>query len=352
MKIIRLIPLLDFGGIERNIENTSHWNDDNDWMFIAIGRGGATERRMRENGKNVHCLGLPHKIPNLKTIVALWRFFRREKPDVVHASGVEAYFHGMIAAWLAGVPIRVAEEIGIPKHSTITRIVIRHVLKLANYTGIGTAQLYDLFQKRYRVPEKKLRLLPNFIVETPLDARSDGTDKFRILTVSRLHPVKNIGSILRVLPALAEKYPNIIYTIVGEGPQQAELEELVGDLGITRHVEFAGYDPEPYHWLLGADLYLLTSWTEGCSISLLEAMYAATPSISTRVGAAEEIISDGVNGWLIDPGDDDALREKIETAINLSHSERRRIGLRGREKILDGYTLEKYMARLKELYKR
>lgn len=92
MKIIHLTTFLDFGGIERKKENISSWKDDNEWIFVAINKGGVAEEKIKANCKNVICLGLPYKIPALKTILALSKVFRELKPDVIHASGAEASF--------------------------------------------------------------------------------------------------------------------------------------------------------------------------------------------------------------------------------------------------------------------
>ncbi len=350
MKIVRLCPVLDFGGIETLFNNTSRWSDDNTWTFVAITTGGNAERTIRNNGKDVYCLGLPCRIPSLRAIWGLWRFFRREKPDVVHASGVEAYVHGIIAAWLAGVPVKVAEEVGMPKHSAQAKAVIRAVLRLADYFIAINSPLVEMFSGQYGVPARKIRLIGSFITETELAPRHSEEGVFRMVSVSRLHPIKNIPAILRVMPALTARHPQVRFSIVGSGPQEEELKAMAQSLGLAGYVEFPGYHSDPYPFLLGADLYLQPSFSEGSSLSLLEAMYAGAPSMATQVGGAPDVIRDGENGWLIDPYDDNGIMEKIDRIVSLSPEERRNVGARGHDTVMENYTLEKYIGNLLAVY--
>ena len=118
MKIIRLSTFLDFGGIESKMVNLSTYKDvENDWVFVAINKGGVAAKKIAENGKRVVCLNLGYRIPDLITVFKLFLFLRKEKPDVLHTSGAEANFFGFLAGKMAGTKNIVTEEIGIPHHS-------------------------------------------------------------------------------------------------------------------------------------------------------------------------------------------------------------------------------------------
>jgi len=170
---------------------------------------------------------------------------------------------------------------------------------------------------------------------------------FKLVSVSRLDPIKNIEDVLLVVKKLVDEGYSISYSIVGDGKHRDVLERIVEQLHIK--VSFEGYQNNPYPFLLNGDLFVLNSFSEGFSNSLIEAMFSGTPSLSTKVGAADEIIEDGINGWLINPADKEELYTKIKHIIALSEKKRREIGCRGKE-VAQNYSLEKHIQQLMVLY--
>ncbi|MEX2505468.1 MAG: glycosyltransferase [Pseudohongiellaceae bacterium] len=101
-------------------------------LFCTIGGGGAAENRLISLGAKVIVLGLRTKIPNLLAIERLFRLFRKTQPVAVHTHGAEANFHGLIAARLAGVSVRIGEELAFQP------IVERLALFFDIFTGLRT----------------------------------------------------------------------------------------------------------------------------------------------------------------------------------------------------------------------
>ncbi len=352
MKIIRLATFLDFGGVERRLETLAHIRDEHDWVFCAINKGGTAAENIKKQGKRVVCFGLPYKIPSFSTIYKLYRFFKNEKPQVVHTSGAEANFHGVLAAKLARVPVVISEEIGIPSQSKMAKRIFKFVYNLSDVVIGNSKPVMAYLRDENQVKAQKLVTVANPLVFKEIGERPERTeDIFRIVSVSRLEPVKNIESVLRVIADLLSEQYKIHYTIVGEGKHRPVLEALVKELGIEEYVAFAGYQSNPLPFLQSADLYVLTSFTEGFSNSLAEAMYSETPSLSTRVGAAEAIISEGENGWLVPPGDDAVLLLKLKAILQTECEKRQLIGKKGKQTIAENYSLNKHAATLMKLYR-
>jgi hypothetical protein len=163
MKIIRLSTFLDYGGIESKMANLSTLEDhENTWLYCSLGKGGVAEQSIKGNGKKVICLNKGHKIPNFRTIAALILLLRRERPDVVHASGAEANFHGLIAARLVGVKKILVEEIGIPNQSKMAKAVFSIIYKFADLV-IGESRIVtDKLKEMYPIEGQKLKVVPNF----------------------------------------------------------------------------------------------------------------------------------------------------------------------------------------------
>lgn len=353
MKIVRLATFLDFGGVERRLETLSHINDEHEWIFCAINKGGTAAKNIQKHGKRVICFGLPYKIPSFFTIYKLYRFFKKEKPNVVHASGAEANFHGVLAAKLAKVPVIISEEIGIPSQSKMAKQIFKFIYALSDYVIGNSKPVISYLRVENQVMDQKLVTVANPLVFKEIGGRPERTeDIFRIVSVSRLEPVKNIESVLKVMADLLSEQYKIRYTIVGEGKHRPVLEALVKELGIEEYVAFAGFQGNPLPFLQSADLYLLTSFTEGFSNSLAEAMYSETPSLSTRVGAAEALISEGENGWLVPPGDDKVLKRTLKTIVGTNREKLKAIGTKGKQIIVENYSLDKHVAMLMRLYQK
>lgn len=352
MKIIRLSTLLDFGGIESKMLNLSTYNDDNEWIFCAIGKGGIASAKIKLNKKEVVCFNYSYRIPSLKTIYKLYKYFKKLKPNVIHCSGSEANFHGIIAAKMAKVPLIIAEEIGIPSHSKKAIKVFNFIYKLADFV-VGESQIViENLKNQYQINHKKLRVVSNFTLFPIYENTTSNTEnkEFNILSVSRLEVVKNIEGIIKVINQLTKENFKIKYTIVGDGSSKISLINLVKKLNLENIVEFVGFQNNPNYYYLQTDLFVLNSFSEGFSNSLLEAMYFKKPVISTNVGAASEIIIEGKNGWVVSVDNEIELHQKIKYCLLLDKKTRTEIGNNANEIVVKKFSLKSHVNTLLQLY--
>ena len=105
---------------------------------------------------------------------------------------------------------------------------------------------------------------------------------------------------------------------MGSGILETSLKQKAEQLQISDSVNFVGFVKDPFPYLIDSDLYILNSYTEGFSNSLLEAMYSKTPSLSTKVGAADDLIEDGENGFLVPADNEEALFQKLKEILELN----------------------------------
>ncbi len=355
MKILRLNTLLDFGGIETKMANLSTYNDKvNDWVYVALGKGGEAEKKIRANGKRTQVLGFDYKIPSVKTLWKFYKFLKKEKPDVLHTSGAEANFFGFFAGKLAGVPKIIVEEIGVPNQSSVARKIFRFIFNNADFAVGESKVVVDHFVSTYQLNTDKAKVVSNFGLFqydfSQLIVQKEESI-FNILMISRLEKVKNIEGVINVVARLCEKTSrNIKLTIAGSGVLEEELKKKVKEMKLQNQIHFLGFIGDPYPHLLNADLYILNSHSEGFSNSLVEAMYSKTPSLSTAVGAAPEIIEDGINGFLTPANDEEALCNKLKAIIALPKEKLQEIGLAGHEKIVKNFSLENHVNALMKIY--
>jgi glycosyltransferase involved in cell wall biosynthesis len=350
MKIIRLSTFLDFGGVEKRLANVSAIKDDNEWIFCAINIGGQAEGEIKNNDKKVICLNLPYKIPNLKTLLKIYKFFKKQQPDVVHTSGAEANFYGVLAAKLAGVPKIVAEEIGTPSQSALGKLIFRFIFKISNYVVGNSLPVINYLKEKNKVSDKKLSLIPNPILFKELSKRKNHASIFKLISVSRLEKVKNIQDVLYVVKRLKKEGIKIEYDIIGSGSEEITLRNQVEALKLKNEVNFLGFISNPYPHLLHSDLYIINSFTEGFSNSLVEAMYSGTPSLSSKSGSAEEIIIHGKNGWLVEVANQDHLFSVMKEIIEFKPTERLKIGLAGKKMVEENYSLDSHIEKLMSIY--
>lgn len=172
-----------------------------------------------------------------------------------------------------------------------------------------------------------------------------------LLTVCRLVPRKGIDTVLQVLPTLLKDTPNLLYVIVGDGPDRERLLALSRSLGVGHAVRFIGAIPDspdakaPFY--TACDVFVMpTSQREGgldvesFGIVYLEAMAYGKPVVASTNGGAREIVDNGVNGFLVPDGKTETLVDCVRRLLN-SATLRERLGSAGREKVRQKFLWER-----------
>jgi glycosyltransferase involved in cell wall biosynthesis len=145
----------------------------------------------------------------------------------------------------------------------------------------------------------------------------------RALTVARLSPVKDQATLLRAVARVVSEIPDFHLDIVGDGPSRVGLVSLTAELGLDTHVTFHGATDDVPRFLAGARLFVLSSISEGVPLTILEAMAAGLPVVSTDVGGVEEVVANQQTGLLVPPSDADALAgAMLELLLDSERSQR------------------------------
>jgi glycosyltransferase involved in cell wall biosynthesis len=137
----------------------------------------------------------------------------------------------------------------------------------------------------------------------------------QIITVARLSPEKGHEVFLCALARFFREQPDCHYAIVGDGPLKESLGSLVQSLGIAHRVTFFGFRNHEFilKALSESHLFVLTSYIEGLPVGLMEAAAAGLPILATRITAIPEIIKNGANGFLVEPGDEESIYRTLKT---------------------------------------
>ena len=173
-----------------------------------------------------------------------------------------------------------------------------------------------------------------------------------LVAVGNLIPLKGHDLTIKALKKLCgEGHENISLTIAGRGPLEQELKDLVKELGLDKQVEFIGYVPydDVVRLLQRSDVFVMPSWYEALGCVYLEAMACGLPAIGCKGCGIDEIITDGVNGFLVEQKsvDDIVLCLKEMT----DKEELRSVSEKALTTVRDGYTWEDTAKTLEKIYR-
>jgi glycosyltransferase involved in cell wall biosynthesis len=174
-------------------------------------------------------------------------------------------------------------------------------------------------------------------------------DLIRIGTAASLTPRKGLRYLIEALPAVLERHQNVILQIAGEAPNghEAHKQELISqvhNLGIEEHVEFLGWVDNMPQFLNTLDVFVLPSLNEGIPGAVREAMAMKVPVIATNVGGTADIVIDGETGYLIPPGNSQAISDSIIQILS-DEGASQQMSEKGYEHIQNKFSLKAYVKR-------
>ena len=293
---------------------------------------------------------------DLAGFVELLRLLRRERPDILHANSSKAGALGRLAAFLTGVPIRIFTVHGwaFAAHSGVSARLYRWADRLVRPLTTTTIcvserELAAGLAAGTCAAERAVVILN--AVDVTGSPRSKPVDRKRplIVSVGRLKAPKDFPTLVRALGKLTPDSFEAV--IVGEGPDRGRLEEEIEALGLGERVRLAGERRDVPELLAGADVFVLSSNSEGMPVSVLEAMAAGLPVVASRVGGVPEQVTDGETGLLVEPGDPDELAAAL-ARLNHDPELRRRLGAAARARAERAFDLEPFRRAHVELYSR
>jgi glycosyltransferase involved in cell wall biosynthesis len=136
-------------------------------------------------------------------------------------------------------------------------------------------------------------------IDTNLFYPSESPPTIDIISVGRLVPVKRLDLFLKAVRIIKDSIPGVTAILVGDGPLLGSLKALAKELGVDKNVSFIGHQNNVEDWLRKAKVFVLTSDSEGLSLSMMEAMMCGLPVVVSHVGDLGDLVEDGVNGHLV-----------------------------------------------------
>ncbi|ACK73634.1 glycosyl transferase group 1 [Gloeothece citriformis PCC 7424] len=207
------------------------------------------------------------------------------------------------------------------------------------------AMLFAPFEKWNR-----LHIIHCGIEPSLFELTSHQSDRKRLLYVGRLAVEKGLPILLEALATLKSYHQDMLLIVVGDGSDRPKLESLTQNLGLSNNVKFVGYQSqgEVRNYLQQTDIFILPSFAEGLPVSLMEALAAGVPVVTTQIAGVSELVEDGVNGYLVPPGDSTLLAKRIDLLLK-DPDQRRKLGTSGRAKVEQDFNIYSETERLSKV---
>jgi glycosyltransferase involved in cell wall biosynthesis len=351
--VCHIITKLELGGAQKITLRTMAHLDRSKFLPVLIAGGEAGELDIdavsilgREFYRVPSLVRAIRPLQDVKAIFSLTRLLRRIRPIIVHTHSSKAGIIGRWAARLAGVPVIVHSVHGFGFTPTQHPLLKRFLTLMERWASAFTQWVFtDSEANRQQgialglfTGDRSSMLPPGIDLQAIRAVRVDRDDKRHSLgldsakpligMVAPFKPQKSPLDFVRVALHVCRQRSNAHFVMVGDGELRQVVEEEIRRLGLSQSITLTGWRRDVPEIMKCLDVFLLTSGWEGLPRVYLEALSCGVPAVGTRVDGAAEVVIDGVNGFLKEPGDVEGLADRVLWLLN--HPEEAKVmGSRG-----------------------
>lgn len=316
-RLLIITDEMEVGGTQRQIVELARHIDHNAFSLslVYFRNGSPYVDELRNAGVEVTCIAKRWKFDPL-FFIRLCRYIRKGDFDLIHGFSFTAEAWGWLANLVAGNAgfigsVRSVYEWFSPMHWAVKRFITLNSAALVANSHAGA----DHAAYRMGIRRQSVDVVHNVIRVPRLDcndsSRSAGHSGGRIVFVGRLVDHKNLKCLLRAFALVGERTPGAQLDLVGEGPKHGELETLAWQLGIESRVSFHGEQTDVGPFLGAADIAVFTSYREGLSNAIMEAMSVGLPVVTSNVGGNSELVAHEHSGMLFPSDDHETLASML-----------------------------------------
>ena len=363
MKVLHVLLSLEVGGAEMLVYNWVRSVQDDEYAVevCCLKLRGELGDKLVDEGHAVHLLELPSGF-RMSSVRRLRRLIRERGIDVVHAHTYTPFFFSAFATWgLPGVRL-VYTEHGRNYPETINRkrqLIDPWLATRADHLVTISAATREAMVDYDNFPRRRIDVIWNG-VELPQAngfdrggvRRSIGVPEDAVVVgmASRIVELKNVPLALEAFRQVADKHPEAYLVICGDGDARPQMEQAIDRLDLRERVRTLGMRDDLDRLIPSFDVFLLSSRTEGISITLLQAMAHRVPAVATDVGGNPEVVADGETGHLVPTEDPQAMAMALERLV-ASPQERERLGQQAERRAREHFSLRAMRERYEELYR-
>ncbi|MGI9301239.1 MAG: glycosyltransferase [Gammaproteobacteria bacterium] len=366
--ILHFITGLETGGAEMMLYKLLLSTDQSRLRHavVCLTGGEAVGSRIRALGIPVHMLGMKHGLPGIGTLREALRLVRLYSPDIVQGWMHHSNLFGLLVSRFGGrraVVWNIRQALyGIEKERLAIRVVVR--------IGALTSRRVDRIIYNSNAGAEQHEAIGYWSGSRAILPNGFDTEKFQpdpaacfvlreelglapsqklVGLVARFHPMKDHITFLRAAARVVAGCPDVSFVLAGGGVDDgnAQLMRAVSELRLTPHVRLLG-ERDSATLMPAFDVLALSSWAEAFPNVLGEAMACGVPCVVTDVGDCARVL--GENGVVVPPRDPELLANGILELLDLRHEERKEMGLRARERVVQSYSLASVAHQYEALY--
>lgn len=360
MKIVQFITRSDtIGGAQKYIIETSKKIKSDGADVIVIG-GGRGKFSNAIEALKIHYISIDTVVRkfsffnDVRSILVFRKVIKDITPDAIFIHSAKAGLIGRLA--LIGVRSNVIFIAHGWSHirysSSMYSFIFRILEKLLSYLCAKIVCISNADMKfaldTLHINSCKLELVPTGVIDPNAKPKNRISDTFNILTVTRFQEPKDFDTLLSALKNISNYDWEL--SVVGDGPSMDYYIDKVCKLGLSSKIKFLGFQSELGQYYASCDAVSLISKSEGLPLSLIEAMSYRCPLISSNVGGVPDLINDGINGFLIPPGDIEMLTSSLTRLIESKNDELNKMGKESYRIYQEKFNFDAMINKLNSLY--
>lgn len=362
IRVLHVVLSLGTGGLENGIVNIINRSDQNKFKIDVICLREQGELGDRIDNPNTEVFFDASRSSGLKNAISVIREAQRRKDyHVIHTHGWATMLAGYLTGLLESKPIIMNGEHGTLYYSSWRqRFMQRFLFNRMTINLSVSGALVKEISNRFGVSESKFLPILNGVDIDKFKPSEESRSKYRELlgltdkqfvigSVGRLVEVKNYPSLVRAFALFVKKHPSSKLLLTGDGPMRGDLESLIKQLEVTDSVELLGRRDDIPELMNAYDVFVLPSFREGLSNTILEAMSTGLPAVVSNVGGSPEIVVEGITGNLFEVDDIDKMAQCFERFAG-DAGYLKQISHQARNHVVDNYSLPTMVENYQNVY--
>jgi len=359
IKVIHIVLGLRIGGLEKMVVDlVRHLKEQVQPSIVCLERKGQLSEIL-DDRIPIYELNKRDGY-DFNALMHVVKIAKRTKVDIIHTHNPTPHLYGVGASLLARIPL-IHTKHGRNHPSSSRKVFLNRLLACLTRKVVAVSRDAAVVCTNIeKINHKKVVTIYNGIdteAFRPFPPQNSirgeyGIEKKRLLIgiVARLSPEKDHATLIMACKILKQHMIPFTLLIVGDGPSGTYLKNLVQDANLGAEIFFTGMRQNISEILNEMDIFVLSSTTEGISLTLLEAMACEVPVVATDVGGNPEVVIHGVTGFLVPPKNPEALAESL-MVLYKKPDLRAKMGKSGRERVLKIYSLSQTANQYTQLYR-
>ncbi len=359
--ILHVTHNMDFGGTEQVIRQIASGLDPERFVSSIVcidGKVGEMGKQMMVEGVSVHSIPRGSGLDRT-SIAALRALIKQTGADVLHCHQYTPFCYGAFASVFLQVNVIFTEHGRFyPDRFTWKRRMANQLLyRLADHITCISQATREALDTYEWIPRQRVGVIYNGVREPEISSESAGVrsslgitpDTLVLGTISRFDSIKNQAMMIEALATFSKTHSEVALIMSGDGPERSRLEARAQTLGVSHLVHFTGFITNIGDYLDAIDIFLLTSFSEGTSMTLLEAMAVGKVIVATAVGGTVEVLEHERTALLIESDDTQALVDRL-IELSIDQENRQRLSKAARLEYAERFSVQKMSNAYQVLY--